>query len=414
MRVPWTVLRGTLGFALGVWAAALLWRTPGRPQGQAREAPAMPASNRQSSAEIVSLEEILRNLQSEDSLARLSALERLARVPLAQVREQLERVPLKEEGRLTQAARALLIRWASVEGEAAASWAWERFAGSPFWERAYRELGAAWAWHRPQEFRRWVEARKPPPSLNLLESGEGDGPPPRLSLRMIAWSGAWLAAEDPAGAFLLLKGLPGVSSDSAPAVARLRSVDQVEEAIRALEPFDPLEPGRWRGDQMLLRGLLLRWQELDRDSFVLCPYAIVSGLAEPQPAELAEALRQAPAADRAATADRLAEEGAPSRRGNRLHAILSEWTSCDPEAAGEWVLARGEPGWQAHYAGKLAATDLPGALHWIERLPAPAQAGAVVAAFRAADPGGASPDLNGCPPSMRQLWEDLAVLNGRR
>lgn len=214
---------------------------------------------------------VLRDLDSaESSEARLKAARRLDLVSMNQIRTTLDEIPLIDDGRLTLAAKLLLIRWAGEDGEATMNWAWKKFRSKGLWNDAFREIVAAWAWTQPAKLSEWAKrgaaARKQGlDEIPLNDAEQSDQP--LLDFEGLNTISRCLVSMAPREAFEIFLIRGGYSSEDSKLPKSLQSVSAVQEALLAFDGLDRLQPDRWSGSEIHVNGLLVRWKELDPEDF---------------------------------------------------------------------------------------------------------------------------------------------------
>lgn len=217
----------------------------------------------------------LRDLENGATAAdRAAAAGRLARLPITSFPNALEGVELVRDHSLTLPARALLARWAAIDGEAAVAWAWPRLRSTGQWDRAFAEMVAAWAWSRPEHLAAWARhqpnAQERSPTLLEVESAETP---------LVGWdelNKIWqaLAKSNLRLAFEILQLRGGSSSEDSRIRNSLNSVDQIQEALSTFDCLGEMETYKFSGyDQILAGSLLQRWKEIDPEDFAKSPHA---------------------------------------------------------------------------------------------------------------------------------------------
>lgn len=207
---------------------------------------------------------------------RLRAALRFNEIPISQVREALERIPLIEDRKITFPAKLLLMRLAGAEGEEAAEWAWIRFRAEGVWNDAFKEIIAAWAWRKPEELVAWtrgIAGRRKAELGNISMADANQSNVPILdfgALNQIAWS---LIQVSPRQGYEAFKIRGGMSTDDSRFADSLQSVAAVQEALTAFEDLDQLRADRMTGTQMNAMSLMYRWKKIDPEDFARSPYA---------------------------------------------------------------------------------------------------------------------------------------------
>ncbi len=293
MNIP----RGVPAFLAGAVLAAAAWLV-GWPEQEA-EPPKVAAPrhcvHRPAAPSSAELESWLRELESApDAAAKSEAAEKIGRLPASAFPAALDGVELVRNHSLTLPARALLARWAALDGEAAVEWAWQRLRVTARWNRAFEEIVAAWAWSRPEELAEWARQHADPASRDLtLADAENREKPPvgNDELRRIAQA---LLKVDLRLAFEVLQLRSGWSSDDSRVISSLHSVDQVREALLAFDGLEEMDPYRSSGgNEILARALLQRWSSLDGADFRRSPHAhLIPDQPKPRAADLEPAVEQ--------------------------------------------------------------------------------------------------------------------------
>lgn len=251
-------------------------------------AAARPANPR---GEPIEIQPWLADLARADSAeARLRAARQLDRMPPEQIRQALDDVPLIDGHRLTLAAKLLLNRWASRDGEAAIDWAWMRFRSEPVWDEAFREIIAAWSWSQPARLGEWAKRMalhqtSTDSYIPLADAQQSEHPIMDAdALRSIAANLMRASPQDAASFLLSPGGSRGWSSD---VLRPLQSATDVREALLAFGDLDQLDwelltDSTWEIDMLLnnriipetmAASLLRRWKELDPDDFARSRHA---------------------------------------------------------------------------------------------------------------------------------------------
>lgn len=336
-----------------------------------------------------------------------------------------ERVEVAMDRQLTLAAKALLINWASHDGEAATLWAWQRFREEGLWNSAFREIGAAWAWRDPAGLAAWLSARigTEPGNLNEATLDEvTNSNSPLFSSDDLSRACSWLMAENPRLALDLLEKRGGTSSDDHLIWDALQDSRKIEDALMAFDDLDVLlkdtQPGQYffGGKKGSASGLLARWQTIDPEGFARSAYSRY--LPAPPPGDLTVALaewRTSPPTDPQSAATRLLESRPKPARPTAVRKVTTLWAESDPVACREWLDSLPpnlrEPG-AVQFTISRAAADLGPTLEWLDQFPPAIRHGALVNAFdawTAAHPE-ALPDTATWSDERRQAWDDLHAL----
>jgi hypothetical protein len=336
-----------------------------------------------------------------------------------------ERVEVTKDRQLTLAAKALLVHWASHDGEAAALWAWQRFREEGLWRSAFREIGAAWAWRDPAGLAAWLTAQIGTKAGRLTDATLDEvrlSDAPLFESDDLSRACRWLMAENPRLALDLLEKRGGTSSDDHLIWDALQDPRKIEDALLAFDDLDVLlkdtQPGQYffGGKKGSASGLLMRWQSLDPEGFARSAYARY--LPAPPSGDLTVALaewRTSPPADPPSAATRLLESRPETARPTAVRRLTTLWAEFDPVACREWLDSLPpdlrEPG-AVPFTIACAAADLGPTMDWLDTLPPAIRHGCLVHAFdawTAAHPG-AEPDTSAWSEQRREAWADLQTL----
>jgi hypothetical protein len=336
-----------------------------------------------------------------------------------------ERVEVAKDRQLTLAARALLVHWASRDGEAAALWAWQSFREERLWKHAFREIGAAWAWRDPAGLAAWLSEQVASEAGSLDEATLDEvkkSDTPLFDSDDLSRACRWLMAANPRLALDLLEKRGGTSSDDHLIWDALQDPRKIEDALLAFDDLDVLlkdtQPGQYffGGKKGSASGLLMRWQSLDSEGFARSAYARY--LPAPPSGDLTVALaewRTSPPADPPSAATRLLESRPETARPTAVRRLTTLWAEFDPVACREWLDSLPpdlrEPG-AVPFTIACAAADLGPTMDWLDTLPPAIRHGCLVHAFdawTAAHPG-AEPDTSAWSEQRREAWADLQTL----
>lgn len=267
--------------------------------------------------------DLIRQLESATTnQARLDAATRLGEIPSANLAEALELTTLVKDRQLTLSAKVLLIHWATVDGDAACRWAWQRFRSDGMWQWAFREMGPSWAGRHPQALEKWAihHYAKSSGTITLREGLASDEP--ILEFEMLSKISKWLIHEDPRAAFKVLQARGGFSTDDR-LPESLQTVEEIRHALLAFEHLDEMTPNRYSGPEIWAHGLLARWWKIDPEDFSRSPYSRFFESKAPN-----ETIAILPN-DLESTLDR-ADQQPPARRQSSLAQAFVEWSKTHP------------------------------------------------------------------------------------
>lgn len=336
-----------------------------------------------------------------------------------------ERVEVAKDRQLTLAAKALLIHWASHDGEAATLWAWQRFREEGLWNSAFREIGAAWTWRDPAGLAAWLTAqigtkagRMTDATLDEVRKSDA----PLFESDDLSRACRWLMAENPRLALDLLEKRGGTSSDDHLIWDALQDPRKIEDALMAFDDLDVLlkdtRPGQYfsGGKKGSASGLLMRWQSLDPEGFARSAYSRY--LPAPASGDLTVAMaewRTSPPADPPSAAARLLASRPEPAHPTAVRKVTTQWTETDPAACRDWLDSLPpelrELG-AVQFTIARAAVDLGPTLDWLDQFPPAVRHGCLVQAFDAwtATHPGEMPDTATWTDERRQAWDDLQAL----
>lgn len=356
---------------------------------------------------------------------KLDAVLRLAEIPAQDIPLALEGIELKDGRDLSLAAKTLLIRWASTDGEAAMKWAWLRFRLDSQWREAFRQIGPAWAWRDPEGMGRWITgslALHPvsPDGANIAQAAASNEP--IFSFDDITRISGWLLHEDPLAAYTVFLKRGGWSTGDGFMWKQLDDPQQIQKALLA---FDNLEVLRTRdvtksfslGPEMYAESLMCRWLDLDPDGFSNSAYApYLSGQLKSKAVTSAVGdWKSLPPEERAKAANRVIREPGSSLYGSASR-ITREWVASDPDACRQWLesLPEDQVLWPAqdYVENRAAGGHVAEALDWITRFKPELREICFIKAFDAwtAAGSGNPPDMSSWNEERKQAWEDLAAL----
>jgi len=280
---------------------------------------------------------------AEGNEARLKAAARLEEIPVSGFPAVFDEVEQIKDHQLTLAAKVLLIRWASLDGEAAANWAWKRFRAEGLWDEALKEIGPSWAWHHPAGLGEWAlklgKNRKPgKDNMGIAEALANDTP--ALDFDMLGRISTALMAQDPRMAYKVLLCRGGWSSHDGHFADALSTAAQAREALLAFDGLEKMEVNVTRDNEFLAKAILARWQELDPEDLSRSPYARFVLADRFNVAGNAEAAREVvavPEGGRVAAANRVIDGITGFKRANRVLLIATDWVAVDPDGCMQWV-----------------------------------------------------------------------------
>lgn len=396
----------------GTWC--LLW-----PQPKDEAPPETTPKSASTAPDAARIAALLKEIDTADSnQARLDTAERLADLPLEAFPAAFDSVELFKDRALTNAAKVLLIRWASIDGAAAAQWSWMQLRGEGLWPYAFKEIAASWAWHDPAGLTDWtlekMKAHKPGHrTMSLEETLRTESPV--LDASHIQRVAQALMKEKPRLAYTVLLSR-GHSSSHDNLSQGLETVEAIRDALLA---FDKIDVSDMDPDNLAYQ-LLQRWQEIDLEDFVRSPHAnlfeVKEGSWSVHQVITADDWKELPSAERASGAmAKIESYQGSSARQSGASVIASSWAKIDPAACWTWIGSLPEefvaPA-AAGYASIDGAFHLEQTLDRIEQLPATARSRAFVAAFNTwsrRNPGDPQ-DFDNWSPKRQQAWQDLAAL----
>ena len=408
--IPLVSFLGACLISTGLWY--LLWPP------QTTEAPAeAPRESSRPKPDAKRIAAILAEIDHAPSnQARLLAAEQLADLPLEAFPAAFDSLRLVEGRELTWAGKMLLIRWASMDGEAAAQWSWMQLRGEGLWTHAFQEIAAAWAWHDPAGLSAWTLAR--------IDDYKRSGNGLTLEEALRAGSPVLESGDFEKAAKALIKEKPGlgyglmVAKGGTWSHENLALSIETPEGIRqALLAFDKVELKQWDPGDLMLQ-LLNRWQEIDPEGFARSPHAGLLDEKKITPMHQVintDGWKDLPPNQRASGAMAKIESYQGRGRQSAASVIASSWAKLDHAACWTWVESLPEgylaPA-AAGYAQMNAAYHLEETLDRVEQLPTGAQNRALVAAYRTWARKNSFPPENfdQWPTGRRQAWQDLKAL----
>ncbi len=411
-----TILKST-PFWIGLAVATALWSLgwPGHSAGAAPVSPAGPP------AKLIpwSMEQIADHITAantaETNERKFQAAVELSGIPIGQVKEALESIPIRKF-KISPAESTLLIRWASKDGGATADWAWQRYGKAGMWHIVFPEIGPGWAWQDPKGFAAWVKDHVEPQGAFMDQQVKMASETPVLETRQFCDACAWLAPGDTYAAYDLAASRPGlIATDLSDIAKTLRSVSQVREGLLAFKDLDQLRTSKLTPDQLIPMSLLARWQELDPEDFSRSSYqhlmaAAAFGGIDP----MIQAWRTASTDDQRTTrAARFLEEKSGKDRAHAITLMANEWAGVDPAGASRWLESLPDEEIKISvFATGIAPRDFETALRYFEKQPPLIFQSALVRSFdawRKVHPE-ESPDISRLDDHHRRIWEDLEAL----
>ncbi len=353
--------------------------------------------------------------EAEDSGSRYRAMLDLAKIPAGDIPAALETLLDHSQPESQPAFQTLLIRWASIDGETAINWAWNKLKGSNGWHRAVPEIAASWAWNDPKGFHRWSLVSPSAtglgsPAEDRAELGRSSAVPV-LDLFFFFRAVDVLVSDQPYLAYDLIVQRGGGFHGYYPRYAKqLETSDQIREALAAFPDLSHLGPHNQSDSDKAAWAVLERWREIDPKGFADSPHARIL---PPDPAREMEQWPQIPADERGTHATAMLGNLTTDAREKQLGEITRRWAADSPAEAGQWL--RSLPDASAGYpvfAQVRAPHHLEGTLDWTDSLPAPDRAAAFAQSFeswQAAHPG-TRPDTSDWSTTRRQAWQDMETL----
>ncbi len=346
---------------------------------------------------------------------KLAAAARLHLIPVDRIQELLESFPVTENNRLSFAARALLIRWASKDGAAAIEWAWKNIPDRSYLPGGFRDVAASWAWHDPEGLARWAGDH-----YRYTPAGENprDSDTPTIDLSLLSEICLWLVPHNPYLACSLRKKASGFSSQDVALAQVIPTVEKIRQALRAYDDLDQLSSTKISGHQMIPMQLLRRWQELDPEDFARSPYGHVMPVSIYGGDYLRkDEWRTLSPEKRTARANALISGKDGSGRATGIYQVAAQWAEVDPAGTASWLEtlpASDAKQWAGAVSGVIAPKDLPRALALLKTQEPAAYRSSLVRAFDAwtKHHPDTPADLSGQDEATRRVWEDLQALGG--
>jgi hypothetical protein len=351
-----------------------------------------------------------------DDPARLAAVRALQEIPLENIPAALAATEWVKDGQLTLTAQVLLIRWASLNPDAAARWASQNIQDYGPRRDAFQQIIQAWAWHDPAGLGSWALARELSDGLSARSDVPGSSDEPVLTPEILEQTSQALVKIQPRLAFSMAKKHYGNSPSDYDLAKSLDTVAQVREALLAFDHPDRMDPLHPSLEDGICSTVLSRWEELDPEDLEKSPYRqgfYQFGFVQMQSA-VANWSAQPPDG-MAATARRLMDGRAQDVRTISAAAIVGKWAPLDPTACRAWLENLPEASDSAvvlAFSSALAAHSPAASFDWLENQPAPVrQRGMVVAydSWTRVNPG-AQPDQSSWTDPQRQAWQDLEAL----
>ncbi len=424
--------RQVLAFGTACLLSAVAWYLcwPGRDDHAATNPPPAAATTAPAAAHSTNWNEVLAEVaRARTNDERMAAAAKLGEVPVAEIPALLDSIELVKDRELTLAAKTLLIRWASVDGKAAAEWSWFKFRADGMWYFVIRDLAGAWAWHDPEGLAKWATDL-------VAQQGPGfhDSPPlaevlkrdtPYLERNQTMEICERLLRESPRLAFGLYLKLPGWSTGDTFMWSALKTPQQISEALQAFPNIDGMNLNARRGLEghaIYVHSLLTDWRKMDAAGFASSPYAKYLPVEFPEEKSSGyQSWKGLPAEARREAAAKLLETGSTEERAGLVSSMTLDWVKEDPAACGEWLdslppefttgalrlFAEGAGASQVETVWAKSGS-LPAALREACRCESHA-------AWREAHAAGL-PDMSGWSAEAQQAWSDLDALwqAGRR
>lgn len=398
------------GVTTTVWCLA--WPHATESELPASAVEKQPISADRSKVDVSSILSGLKDAKTTDE--KLTAAGRINRVPVEEIPQLLEEIPLKDGHRLSFPLRALLIRWASKDGPAAMNWVWQKFPSEIDRNSALREIGASWAWHDPAGLGKWAEQHM---SQKTDDASSAVSTTPAISPEIIDDICLWIAPHDPYLACMLRKQAPiGFSSQDVALPQAIPTVEKVRDALRAYDNLDQLSSTKISGNQFVPLQLLRRWQELDPEDFSRSPYGHI------MPPSIIGAnylkrdeWRTMPVEERGRRANSLIAGKEQAGREMGVYNIAGQWAEVDPAATADWLesLPEFDAVTKARVIAKvIAPKDLSRALSFIDSLEPHARRSFIVHAFDGwtKQHPDARANLSGQNMETLRIWQDLESL----
>ncbi|MEK7952187.1 hypothetical protein [Luteolibacter soli] len=405
----------------------VLW--PGTPAEPVAAAVPEPAAKPWRRDELDALVAAIENAKSDGE--KLQAALRLERIPSTEILSALSSIQTTRDGELTLSAKALLIRWASQDPEAAIAWAWQEFRSKPAWKTAFQQIGPAWAWRDPEGLKAWtlaqLEARPPDRGKDFFDDYSIEQAKnldaPGLKFADLNLISGWLLREDPKLGMEVFLKRGGFSSHDDRWEDTLTDPRLVERAMQAFPP-EMIEVLKTRdatkpftlGPETHAQTLLRLWRKLDPDGFRNSSY--VSYLPENSFEAVtitAKEWAEVPADQREKAAQEKLASVSERQRPSSATIIAKEWATTDPAACRAWIesLSGKDASWAtSEYVRGQAASSLTETLDWVDRFDPERRGEYLVQAFDIwlkANPE-SQPDFSGWSESRRQTWSDLVAL----
>lgn len=366
-----------------------------------------------------SLQSALRDLESSKTSAeKLAAVNRLNEIPTEEIPAALASIETVKNRQLTFAAKTLLMRWASKDGPAAVSWAWQNLGKSQAWNEAFVEIGPAWAWRDPEGFGTWLKAamERHKPDLSVPSETAKASEDPVFDTTQISKAVRWLVPGKPSLAFEILKARPGWSSDDHKIVDMLRTVAQVREALLAFDDIDRIDITKPSTDLSIPISLLQRWKDLDPEDFARSPHRNAIGATRFEEVDgMVSSWKSKAPSERASAANGVIDGTTDQNRPYTLTKIAAEWAADDPEGAAAWLESLPiihEKIRDQVYATEISLANPGPAFRHIAALPPVRYQSSMKTAFdawRTKRPG-QFPDMSEWSETQRRDWADLEAI----
>lgn len=400
----------------GAWITLFPRRTQPAPSGVAEVSAVVPRWSADS------LRTALRDLESSKTSAeKLAAVNRLNEIPIEEIPTALASIETVKNRQLTFAAKTLLMRWASKDGPAAVSWAWQNLGKSQAWNEAFVEIGPAWAWRDPEGFGTWLKSAmdRHKPDFTVPPEVAKASENPVLDTTQISKAARWLVPGKPSLAFEILKARPGWASDDHKLVDLLRTVEQVREALLAFDGVDRIDGAKFTTDQMLPMALLQRWKDIDPEDFARSPYQGTIGATRFEEIDrIVSSWKSKAPSERASAANAVIDGTNDLNRPYTITKIAAEWASSDAEGAAAWLdslPASHETIRDQVYATEISIANPGPAFRHIASLPPVRYQASMKSAFESwkKKRPGELPEMSAWSGPQRRDWEDLESIVAR-
>jgi len=355
----------------------------------------------------------LATLGREDLSAseRLEAAAKLSEIPVDSIPAALEKVTSSEDYELSFPAKLLLVRWAGIDGEAAARWAWHRVPSLTVWGYAFDQIGPAWEWHDSRAFGIWVTQTAIYDPKTSSPAKDPSSEQPAMNSTLLESASEWLVRDQPRLAIETRKKM-NFGLDDSKLIAGLETTAQIQEALGACEPLDGLLPASGKDTPPVTPGgailfpnqdgpskriameILQRWKQIDPADFGNSKFASLIPDGMPSETSRLDQFADLPLEERPAQAILISTADLPygfTKRVGVLVMMMNTWIDKDPQQCLEWAgsieRAEGENGFPAKAGLLSVAFDA-----WSDKHP------------------GENPDQSGWSPERVRAWADLQAL----